>query len=158
MKKAIIIHGWGGSPNEAIHKYLKRQLEAQGFNVQVPEMPNTEAPEIKTWIDHLKDLAPNPDKETFFIGHSVGCQTILRYLEKLPETTKVGGVVMIAPWMHLLDTAYENPEEEKEIAKPWLETPIDWEKIKSRTDHFVAIFSDNDFCVPLSDKEIFKEL
>jgi uncharacterized protein len=158
MKKVFIIHSWGGSPEEGIHKYLRSQLEAKGFEVSVPEMPNTDSPEIDAWTEHLNSLAPNPDDDTYFVGHSVGCQTILRYLEKLPENQKVGGVVMIAPWMHLLDTAYENPEEEKEIAKPWLETPIDWEKVKTHTNKFVAIFSDNDFCVPLSDKEIFKEL
>lgn len=157
MKKVFIIHGWGGSPEEAIHKWLKRELQIKNFEVHAPQMPNADAPKISSWVDELKKLAPNPDEDTYFIGHSIGCQTILRYMESLPEKTKVGGVILLAPWVNLLDTAYENPEEEKIIAAPWLNTPINWVKIKSHTNKFVTIFSDDDFCVPLSDKEIFRE-
>ena len=157
MKKVFIIHGWGGSPDEEIHKWMKQELESNGFEVNVLTMPNTDEPKIEEWIPFLKENAKDPDENTFFIGHSIGCQTILRYLETLPENKKIGGTVLIAPWISLLETAYENPEEEKKIAKHWLETPIDWENVKTHTNNFVAIFSDNDFCVPLSDKNIFEE-
>jgi len=158
MKKVFIVHGWASSSEkDPIYGWLKAELEAKGFEVSVPDLPNSEEPKIDEWMPFIKNLVPNPDEQTFFITHSLGGQATLRYLESLPENTKIGGVVMIAPWVHLLDTSYEE-ENDKEIAKPWLETPIDWEKVKSHTDKFVAIFSDNDFCVPLSDKDIFKGL
>jgi len=156
MKKAFIIHGWEGSPEEAIHKWMKKELESRDFEVHALSMPNSDEPKIEEWIPFLQEQIKEPNEETYFIGHSIGCQAILRYLEKLPENTKVGGVVSIAPWMHLLDTAYEEPEDKK-IAQPWIENPLNWEKIKTHTDNFIAIFSDNDFCVPLSDKEIFEQ-
>jgi hypothetical protein len=155
MKKVFIIHGWAGSPEEEVYKWFKQELEAKGFEVHALKMPNSLNPEIEEWTKFLAEKVGNPDKQTYFIGHSIGCQTILRYLEILPENVRVGGAVLIAPWVHLLDTAYED-EEDKEIAKPWLETPINWEKVKSHSNSFVAIFSDNDFCAPLSDKEIFE--
>lgn len=157
MKKAYIIHGWGGSPDESLHKWLKQQLESHNFKVHILKMPDTNNPKIKEWVDCLNEEIFNPNKDTYLIGHSIGCQAILRYLESLSENLKVKGVVLIAPFIHLLDTAYENPEEEKKIAKPWLETPLNWNKIIRHAQNFTAIFSDNDFCVPLSDKEIFKE-
>jgi len=157
MKKVYIIHGWGGSPEEEIHKWIKKELESHDFEVRALVMPNTNTPQIEEWIPFLQQQAPNPDENTFFLGHSVGCQTVLRYLETLPEKTKIGGAVLIAPWKTLLEKAYENPDEEKKIARPWMETPSNWEKIKTHTDNFVAIFSDNDFCVPLSEKEVFKK-
>ncbi len=144
MKKVFIIHGWGGSPDEEIHKWLKSELQSRGFQVQVPEMPLSENPQIQKWIPFLQKIVRTPDENTFFIGHSIGCQTILRYLEALPEKTKVGGIVLLAPWTTLLETAYENPEKEKEIAK-------------SHSNNFISIFSDDDFCVPLSESKIFKE-
>jgi predicted alpha/beta hydrolase family esterase len=63
--------------------------------------------------------------------------------------------VMVAPWVHLLPAALEE-EGADEVARPWLRTPIGWEAIKKHTDNFVAIFSDNDPFVPMSDSEIFK--
>lgn len=157
MKKAYIVHGWGGSPEEEIHKSFKQELESKEFEVHVLEMPNTEEPQLEEWIPHLKKSVQNPTEETFFIGHSIGCQTILRFLQDLPEEKKIGGCVLLAPWTTLLDTAYENPEEEQKIAEPWMQTPIDWIKVKSHCNKFTAIFSDDDFCVTLSEKEVFEK-
>lgn len=114
-------------------------------------MPNTDEPEIEKWVPFLAKQVKNPDKDTYFIGHSIGCQTILRYLETAKG--KIGGIVFVAPWFNL-----KNLEpEEKSIAKPWLEIPIDCKKILTRTKRIVAIFSDNDEVVPLNDSKIFKK-
>ena len=120
-------------------------------------MPNAQAPEIEIWVSHLKNLVGDPDEETYFVGHSVGCQAIIRYLESLEEGTKVGGAVFVGGWFTLSGDAMKT-EEEKEVALPWLETPIDFEKAKRVTTNFAAVLSDNDPYVPLKDnKEIFQE-
>jgi predicted alpha/beta hydrolase family esterase len=158
MKRVFIIHGWGGSPEKEIaQQWLVKELSKRKFEVTYPLMPNSETPKIKEWVSHLEEQVQNPDSETYFIGHSIGCQAILRYLERLPSQIKVGGVVLIAPWVNLLETAFEDPEEEKRIAEPWLKTSIDWTRVKAHTNNFTAIFSDDDYCVPLSDKDIFEE-
>ena len=60
--------------------------------------------------------------------------------------------------MHLdKKTIEEEGEEVIKIAKPWMETPIDFKKIKSRCEEVIAIFSDNDPYVPLSNIDIFKK-
>jgi len=156
MKRVFIIHGWDGSPDEPMLRWLRRQLEEKGFAVISPEMPIPDTPDIEAWIEKLKRAVKNPDKDTYFIGHSIGCQAILRYIEKLPPETKIGGVVLIAPWINLKPEAFEDEETER-IAKPWLETPIDFNKVKKHFKKIVCIFSDNDPFVPLSDKDIFKE-
>ncbi len=160
MKKLIMIHGWGGSGKGGWFDWLREEVEKRGWNVESPDMPNTTSPKISEWVEHLKKVAEGVrvEEDTFFIGHSIGCQTILRYLEKLPEKTKIGGVILVAPWMHLDEnTIKEDGEEVVEIAKPWMETPINFKKIKQHTDSFFAIFSDNDPYVPLSDADLFKE-
>ncbi|TAL49169.1 hypothetical protein EPN83_01355 [Patescibacteria group bacterium] len=43
------------------------------------------------------------------------------------------------------------------IAKPWLETPIDYETIKNKTTKIIAIFSSNDLYVPLNENRIVFE-
>jgi len=62
---------------------------------------------------------------------------------------------LVAGWLEKLESLYE--EEEIEIAKPWLETPIDFDNIKKRTKNIVAIFSDDDEFVPLYNVDKFKE-
>ena len=54
-------------------------------------------------------------------------------------------------------TIEEEGQEVVEIAKPWMETSIDFEKIKSHLGKVVAIFSDNDPFVPLSQKDLFEK-
>lgn len=148
MKKVIIAHGWDGSPEEPMLKWIREEMQTEGFEVVAPLMPHPETPTIADWVPALGDAAGTPDEETYFIAHSVGCQTTLRYLETLPEHTKVGGVVLIAPWF-LLTMENLDDGESPEIAKPLLETPIDFTKILTHTDKIVGIFSDNDPFVPL---------
>ncbi len=152
-KRVFIIHGWEGYPEEGWFPWLKKQLEQKDFEVFVPAMPNTDEPKIEEWVPFLSDLVGEPDEDTYFVGHSIGCQAILRYLETL-ENKKIGGAIFVAGWFHLINL--EGPEEE-EIAKPWIEKQVDFEKIKNTSNNFVAIFSDNDEWVPLSDKDIFEK-
>jgi len=156
MKRVFIIHGWSGYPEECWFPWLKKELENKGFQVHVPSMPNTEEPIINRWVHFLKKQVGTPDEETFFVGHSIGCQTILRYLGSLEPHTKVGGVILVAGFIHLKPIIKEN-KEDYEIAKPWLETPIYWDKILTHTNRFVSIFSDNDRWVPVEDSKIFEK-
>lgn len=118
-------------------------------------MPNTHAPEICEWVEKLSQEIKVLNEEVFFVGHSIGCQAILRYLEK-QEIKKIGGLLLITPWCELLPKALET-EEDKKIAKPWLTIPIDFEKIKKFTNNITCIFSNNDYFVPLSQKDFFEE-
>ncbi len=160
MKRVFIIHGWGANPERVRLQWLKKELNKRGFEIFVPAMPNTDEPKIEEWVNFLSSLVREPNEETYFIGESIGCQTILRYLEKL-ENEKVGGAIFVAGWFNLSEFTFkEEPTEEEEariIAKPWLETPINFQKIRETTNNFVAIFSDNDPYVPIEDKDIFKE-
>lgn len=153
-KKVIIVHGWSGRPDCGWMSWLNKELSSRGFEVIAERMPNPDTPEIKSWIAKLKKIISKPDEDVYFVGHSIGCQTILRYLESLPEKTRVGGVVFVAGWLNLINL---ETQEEKDVSKQWLETPIKFEKIKNKINKLVTIFSDNDPWVPLSDSEIMKK-
>ena len=119
-------------------------------------MPNTENPKIEEWVSFLDKQIETLDDKTYFIGHSIGCQTILRYLQT-KDICKVGGILFVAPWLDLLDYAIED-EDSYNTAKPWLTTPINFEKIKKFTNNISCIFSDNDYFVSLDQKNKFEEL
>jgi predicted alpha/beta hydrolase family esterase len=155
QKRVFIIHGWDGYPEEGIFPWLKKELQGKDFAVFNPLMPEPLKPQIDAWVSFLRQQIGVPDKDTILFGHSIGAQTILRYLESLKENESIGGAVFLAGWVHLTDKAYET-DEDPAIAKPWLETPLNWAKIKSHSDKFIAIFSDDDPLVPISDAKIFE--
>ena len=152
MKRVFIVHGWGGSQENCWFPWLKRELEKNNFVVQVPAMPHPENPTIEDWVNCLAEAVGEADSETYFVGHSIGCQTILRYIEQIQKP--IGGVICVAGWFRLLHLA---TDEEKEIARPWLETPLNYEKIKQNAPKIVAIFSDDDPDVDIGDSDLFRE-
>lgn len=155
-KRVVIVHGWSGYPAEGWFPWLKAELKKKGFAVQILKMPHSENPKIGEWVSFLNRHVKNPDEQTYFVGHSIGCQTILRYLARLKKDVKVGGAVFVAGWLKLKT---ENLDaDERQIARPWLATPIDFAKVKKHCRKFVCVFSDNDDWVQLSEnRKIFKD-
>ncbi len=154
-KRALIVHGWGGTPQEGWFPWLKNELEKNGFEVTVPAMPETNAPRISNWVPALSDAVGMPDAQTFLIGHSMGCQTIVRYIESLPNGVVVGGAVFVAGFLKKLTGL---TAEEKETGDHWMNSKIDLQKVKTHLLNSVAIFSDNDEFVPLENRDEFENI
>ena len=146
--RAILVHGWGCSPEGDWLPWLKAELERRGWQVAVPAMPDTEYPKIEPWVEALAAAAGKPDEQLVLIGHSIGCPTILHYLAGLPPAVMVAGCVLVAPWLRLDPHGVEYSEEERAIARPWLECPPDLANAAQHVAHgCVAIFSSNDYWV-----------
>jgi hypothetical protein len=156
MKKVILVHGWGGDSSEGWLTPLRKLLESKSIKVIAENMPNSFKPKIGEWTAHLKKIAGTIDNDTYFIGHSIGCQAIMRFLEQLPKKMKVGGCIFVAGWFHLTDETWDETYT-KEIAEPWINTPIKFDRIKEHTNRFLLILSNDDPYVPLSDSNLFKE-
>src|SRR3989344_3627513 len=153
--RAFIIHGWYGSPKGDWIPWLSDELKRKGYEVTAPEMPDADNPKINPWVNKLKGVVGKLEDSDILIGHSIGCQTILRFLEALDNGKNPEKVIFVAPWVKLANLS---GEDEWEIAKPWLETPIDLNKVKTKANSFVSLFSDNDPWVPLEENvKIFRE-
>ena len=142
MKRVFIIHRWSGGSQDDWRPWIKTELEKLGYQVFVPQMPDHETPVMETWVGELNRLVGTPDKDTYFIGHSIGCQAILRYLETREE--QVGGAVFVAGWFNLKNL---EDREAEQVAKPWIVTPtnpINPVKIKAVCPKSTLIISDND--------------
>lgn len=153
-KRVFIIHGWGGNPAEHWLPWLKSQLQQKGYEVSVPAMPNTDKPIIKEWVEYLSVCVGELDEHTYFVGHSVGCQTILRYLET-QAGKKAGGCVLVAAWFILqgLET-----EDDERIAEPWMRNDNDYKKIRGVTQNITVINSSNDdYGAVEENKQLFEE-
>ncbi len=150
-----MIHGWTGKPNEHWMPSVAKGLAVRGFEVHQPEMPETNAPRMEAWVSRLKQEVGVADKDTYFVGHSIGCLAILRYLEKYKET--IGGAVLVAPWITLTPSSFSAPEDAA-VVKEWTERPFDWDLLKSLCPHCVALFSEDDPDVPFDEnKPVFEK-
>ena len=156
MNKIYIVHCWDGTKDDGWYPWLDEKISSDDNRVIRFNMSDTEHPKIKEWVSELDKQVDSIDENTYFIGHSIGCQTILRYLEN-KNTEKIGGILFVAPWLDLLDYAIED-EESYNTAKPWLTKPIDFNKIKEFTNNINCIFSDDDYFVSIDQKDKFKEL
>lgn len=105
---------------------------------------------MSEWLPYLISVVASPDEQTYFIGHSLGNITILRYLESLRPQQKIGGCVFVAGFT--TDLSIPELKESSFFAKP-----IDWNSVKSHCKKFIAIHSDNDKYVDVKYGEIFKK-
>lgn len=151
-KRIFIVHGWDGYPELGWFPWLKKELENRGFEVYVPQLPDAGTPRIEKWVPKLAEVAGSADENTYFVGHSMGCQTIARFLEALPEGVRVGGVVFVAGFFkRLMDI------EDEETMDHWLSAPIDLERVRSHIESSVALFSDDDPWVSLDNQDDFRD-
>lgn len=158
MTRIYLIHGWGGTPSsEGWFGWLMKECKKRDIELIIPEMPNTDYPKVDEWVGKLKEIVKF-DEDVYFIGHSIGAQAIMRYLEGVSEDVKVKGLVFVAGWMKIdEEILLEEGEEELEIAKPWMEAPIDFDKIKNVAGKVLCLFSPNDPFKTLSNADLFKE-
>ena len=148
MKRAFIIHGYTGHPTKNWFPWLKGELEQHGYQVEVPAMPHADAPQLDEWLPYLGKCIGQPDRDTYLIGHSLGCITILRYLESLPEGEQIAGTVLVAGFsrkihFHELDNFFEQP--------------LDYSKCAAATQAITCINSTNDPHVPLEEGEVLRD-
>lgn len=137
MKKALLLHGAYGTPDENWLPWLKLQLETLGFSVIVPAFPTPEGQNLAAWMDivepHLQDLEP----ESILVGHSIGATFLLSVLERLKGP--VNAAVLVAGFISNLDNATFD-----RINSSFYNKEFDWHKITSAAHKIIALHGDND--------------
>lgn len=151
-KRVFIIHGWEGNPSLHWIPWLKMELEKKGYEAVTPQMPNTMTPDFNSWVGYLHKIITDPNENTVLVGHSLGCITILRYIESLKKEIKVGGAVFVAGFgINLSYYGYKN-----ELSS-FFKTPVMWNNIKKHCEKFVAINSKDDPYVGIKNSDLFKQ-
>jgi uncharacterized protein len=146
--RAVIIHGFQGEPMRGFRPWLKRELEKRGWEVAVPAMPSPNEPRVEGWVAAISEAVGRKRDDCVLVGHSLGCVAILRYLESAKE--KVAGAVFVAGFIGELG-------EDFSVLDNFLSAPLDFARVRERCPKSIAIFSDNDPYVPLSQVKIFEK-
>lgn len=164
MKKALILHGWGASPDDHWFQEEKSILESKGYVVSVPSLPSKYMPTENNWLKVVDEFSPKED--SVLIGHSLGGTTVLEYLEhsdikvdkvflvvtpiEYTEPLRLDNISGFKLYLHSVATdAFLKMCDYDEI--------YDWEKIKSNANEFVLIYKTDDVRVPAIQGEILAE-
>lgn len=149
MKNALILHGTDASPFHNWFTWLKEQLEQDGYDVWLPQLPDSATPSTKTYNEFLLS---NPNfvfnDETILIGHSSGAVEILSLLQHLPDDVHIKAAYFASAFKD--DLGWDS-------LTGLFEEPFDFEKIKARAGKFVFLHSDNDPYVPLEQARYLSE-
>jgi predicted alpha/beta hydrolase family esterase len=137
MKTAVLLHGTGGSNKDYFwFADTKKYLEDNGYQVWWPLLPHTEKPKLQETLlfieEHHNQLHWN--REMIIIGHSSACPLILTWLQHFK--TKAKQVILVAGFYQSL-----NDDGYSDLMLP---SSFDWDEIKTKSDEFILINSDND--------------
>ncbi len=131
MKNAVILHGTSETKDSFWFPYIIKELEAKGYTVSLPVLPDADDPDINKWLPVALEETYTP--ETIILGHSAGCALQLSVLENL--TVKIKQAILVS--------GYARPISDDGVNKV-LQTEYKWEKIRDAVDDIIFLNSDND--------------
>jgi len=140
--KVVLMHGKDTDSKGKWYPWIGDKIRGMGMEFIAPDLPNSEDPEINSWLDELEKT--KPEENTILIGHSRGGVAVLRWLENLPSEKKVKKVILVAA-----NSGHSEKMNRTENNKGFFSVEgYDFEKIKSHCDDFVVIHSRDDEWVP----------
>ncbi|MEN9561625.1 MAG: leucyl-tRNA synthetase, leucyl-tRNA synthetase, partial [Candidatus Parcubacteria bacterium] len=148
VKRVVLLHGKGGSATGGPKVWLKEKLEKLGYEVLVPQLPNTDEPNDEEQADYVQKHCVL-DEKTAIVGHSFGGIVALRLLER---GVKVKRVALVA-------TPFSGKYLDKKMrpsVSAALKKGFDFKKIKQQAT-FVVLSDISDTVVPISDGEAYAE-
>ncbi len=121
MKKAIIFHGTGESPESYWLPWLSEKLQNRGYHVETPHYPDINRVPI---TEFLPKVLQNHtfDNQTILVGHSAGAPLVLSILQNVEDTIPLA--VLVAGFCGPISSSSDNSGE------PILQASYDWSKIK----------------------------
>lgn len=140
LSRVVIVHGYSATPADHWFGSLAEHLESAGIAVQVPALPDPEAPDLERWIAAVSQAVGAPDERTGIVTHSLGGVTTLHALDRVPDDWRLGAFVAVAGFVAPLPVL---PELDSFTAvRP------DVERTAARAAARSVLLSDNDTYVP----------
>lgn len=140
MNRVFIVHGFNAAPEKHWFPWLQTQLTARQIPVQVLRLPSPQHPVYDEWLQTLKNEIRDVDEHTFFVGHSLGCITILKFLQQLPAATRVGGAVLVSGFDRALPKLPQ--------LDPFTQEPPDYAQLVAMVKCRAVLSAQNDWLVP----------
>lgn len=108
MKKAILLHGWGGNSENNWFPWAREELQNKWFEVFSPNLTNSKFPVLSEQLDDISEIIKNFQVGDIIIWHSLGCQLAVQVIHKY----QISGIKAIFVWPSYPGTTAE-------IGKEW---------------------------------------
>lgn len=138
MARIVLMPRWGGDDTSDWYPWLRERMPEADLIIATL-LPEPGAPVIDDCITELRRIVgvdPSRLVETLLVGHSVGCQAMIRFLATLPDAVAVKGLVCIAGWFWV--------DEPWPTLMPWQAEPIDDPRIRAAAPDLRVLLSDDD--------------
>jgi len=144
MKQTILaLHWWWGNPEENWLPWLKKEVEFKTEDLFIPNLPNTQNPVIEEQLDYINIYSSDFSESGNIIGHSLGCQLALKFVEE--NNISNSTIILVAPtYPNLALELTEILWDSYETLKKYYDTTNDFEKINKLNNEFIVFLSDND--------------
>ncbi|RDU67697.1 serine hydrolase family protein [Helicobacter didelphidarum] len=150
--RVYIVHGFDSSPDKNWFRWLEDKLKKKDISVDILSLPNPQNPNLTKWIATL-DSSIKLGHETYLVGHSLGCITILQYLQSKAQKTNtkaqsmtdkkniiIGGFVLVSGFYESLSILPQ--------LDSFLKPPLDFTALKALSPNRVVISAKDDMIVP----------
>lgn len=153
MRRALFLHGTGGSPDDHWWPWLREQFEQGGYEVWAPVLPDNMRPNANKYWEFLH----NSDwdfTDNVLVGHSSGATSVLNLLSN-PEFPKAKAAVLVGAFLNeRLTKGSSDFTDNTQFKDLFPAEGFDWQYVKSRSDKFYFIHGDNDpYCAHEDTKE-----
>jgi predicted alpha/beta hydrolase family esterase len=154
MKQALLLHGTDGSPELIWIPWLKAKLEAKGYHVWAPLLPENHTPNRETYGKFLLENSEYDLTDAILIGHSSGAVEVLNLLDDA-RTPHVKLAVMVSAWAGGRPNGYAAANTQFENLFP--EAGFDFAKMREKAGAISFLHSDNDPYCPLEQAQFLAE-
>ncbi len=143
VRRLVVVPRWSGTPGSDWYPWIVDEIanmRPRPFDpAVVAAMPEPDRPTIQAWVARVREvLGDDPDElaRTVVVGHSVGCQAVLRALAGLTAGRHVDRVVCVAGWF-TVDAPWSE-------LIPWIETPFDTARCRAAAGRGVTVLLSDD--------------
>ena len=135
----LILHAIESHAGAHWQQWLHDELVKKGHTVIMPNLPDSDYPSRKVWLETVKDLVVDVDhSDLVIVGHSLGVVTALDYLDQAPKPIKA-----------LVSVSGFADDYHAELNSYFLaERSVDFEKVNKNLQNAFVLFGDDDPYVP----------
>lgn len=154
--KFVILHGTMGSPKINWFPWLKKEIEKLGHKVIAPQLPTPTEQTPDNWIRAISnavELLGGPDNRTVIIAHSMSPLAVCLYLSTIDKNIRAA--FFVAGFAERLPGV---PEPYPTLNNPFVDRPLDWNKVKVNCPEIICFEGDNDPYVSLEIGKRFSKL
>lgn len=138
--RIILTPRWSGDADSDFYPWLRSELAEQvpSAEVQSVALQSQDVPDVDRTTAAVEKLLieDHAATRTIAVGHSVGCQAVLRALASGRLTGAVDATLLVAGWW--------NVDEPWPDIQPWIDRPFDLQQARDKAGRLVVLLSDDD--------------